>query len=278
MDRSCLRREQPPTQEPADQAYDERHYQRRHNSLPEIHFLILVDEVTSAASLNLPQIAEQALVIVSVLCTQPQSPRQESVVLSSQSPPRSLSRREATGEEFDTWQKQMRSRTNDRGACILLSARRGSRFGEGPNELPLLSQSRATKCCSPKTARSPASAIRCLWDGPSKSTALKTFDNLDRIRHIRNAFAHAHAPVSFATKEIKDVVNELVDLEVLYPRVYRNRKVAFKRLSPRRKFEYICNAIAHNLIIHSMDPIHEVDQNALKPKSAADPRTTCSSV
>jgi hypothetical protein len=165
----------------------------------------------------------------------------------------------------------MRSRTNDRGACILLSANVEAALEKALTNYLFFSIPRDEALFSENGPLSSFSN-KILMGRAIKIYGPKTFDNLDRIRHIRNAFAHAHAPVSFATKEIKDVVNELVDLEVLYPRVYRNRKVVFKRLSPRRKFEYICNAIAHNLIIHSMDPIHEVDQNALKPEIGLRPQ------
>jgi len=181
---------------------------------------------------------------------------------------RNLSRREATGEEFTAWQKQIRSRTNDRGACILLSANVEAALERALTNYLFFSIPRDEQLF---IENGPLSSFsnKILMGRALKIYGPATFHNLDHIRLIRNAFAHAHAPVSFVTKEIKDVVDELTDLNILYPRVYRKRKLQFGRLSARKKFEYVCNAIAHNLIWHTLDPIKEVDQNALKPENRA---------
>lgn len=178
---------------------------------------------------------------------------------------RNLSRRKATGAEFAAWQKQIRSRTNDRGACILLSANVEAALEKALTNYLFLSIQRDEQLFSENGPLSSFSN-KILMGRALKIYGAETFHNLDRIRHVRNAFAHAHAPVSFTTSEVKRVVDELIDLNVLYPRVYRKRKVQFARMSARKKFEHTCNAIAHNLIIHSIDPIHEVDQSALKPE------------
>ncbi|MGB9369174.1 MAG: hypothetical protein WCE79_24505 [Xanthobacteraceae bacterium] len=178
---------------------------------------------------------------------------------------RKRSRREASGEEFSAWQKQMRSRANDRGACILLSANVESALERSLTNHLFYSVPRDEQLFS---ENGPLSSFhnKILMGRALRIYGPETLNNLECIRHIRNAFAHAHAPLSFATKEVKDVVDELTDLDVVYPRVYRERKVVFNRFSPRRKFEYVCNAIAHNLIVRALSPIQEVDQNALKPE------------
>ena len=117
----------------------------------------------------------------------------------------------------------------------------------------------------PTKGRSTPSTGRSSFAGRYGSTARRRVANLGIIRHVRNAFAHAHSPVSFATKEVVAICNDLAEQELLYPRAYRKRKPDFKRFSARKKFEYACNAITHNLIIQSLSPTLGVHQDALKP-------------
>jgi hypothetical protein len=72
--------------------------------------------------------------------------------------------------------------------------------------------------------------------------------NLDLIRHIRNAFAHAHVPITFDTKEVKAAVSLLEDVPLLHPfNVGADKELPAPE--PRARFEDICGFVGHNLIV-----------------------------
>ncbi len=73
----------------------------------------------------------------------------------------------------------------------------------------------------------------------------QTSSNLDTIRHIRNAFAHAQIPITFETPEVAAGCRLLTIQEVLFPRAVREPPVADK-MTARALFTEVCNTIAHN--------------------------------
>lgn len=178
---------------------------------------------------------------------------------------RQLSRREATPDDFTAWQNQVKAVKNDRGAALLLSANVEAALDRALSSFLFFSQPR----------------IESLFaeDGPlatfhrkiAMGLALRiygkeTYFNLEVIRHVRNAFAHAHAPLDFKAKEISAICQDFVEQEVLSPRVVPQNKAKFAKLSARKKFQQVCDTIAHNLVWHSLVPIAKVDQNALRPE------------
>lgn len=174
-----------------------------------------------------------------------------------------LSHQESTSADFSTWMKQVNARTNDRGAAILLASNVELGLDRAINAYLFFAEPRLEGFYADEgpinTFNRKIQVCRAL-----RVYGSETYANLNIIRHVRNAFAHAHAPVSFKTKEIVAICNDLVEQELLYPRAYRKRKPNFKRYSARKKYEFACNAITHNLIIQSLNPTKEVHQNALK--------------
>jgi hypothetical protein len=74
-----------------------------------------------------------------------------------------------------------------------------------------------------------------------------TFENLEAIRHIRNAFAHAKIPISFQTPEVI-AANEILDIGPLLPAHFKegnqNKSVALEGLD---RFKHACHWIANKL-------------------------------
>lgn len=177
---------------------------------------------------------------------------------------KALSRRESTPGDFHLWLKQVNARTNDRGAAILLASNVELGLDRAINAYLFFAEPRLEGFYADE------GPVNTFYRKIQLCRALRvygpqTYANLGIIRHVRNAFAHAHSPVSFATKEVVAICNDLAEQELLYPRAYRKRKPNFKRFSARKKFEYACNAITHNLIIQSLSPTLGVHQDALKP-------------
>jgi hypothetical protein len=79
-----------------------------------------------------------------------------------------------------------------------------------------------------------------------------TRDNIIYIKAIRNAFAHTQKPVTFETKEIKDVCDLLTVPELLRRDTPSSSHIELMKgyaLSTRNRFINISNAIAFNLFL-----------------------------
>jgi hypothetical protein len=74
--------------------------------------------------------------------------------------------------------------------------------------------------------------------------------NLNVIRQIRNTFAHAHTPITFATKEVAAAKTLFRDVPILPPYAMDSDK-AQAPIEPRAKFNFFCTRTTHNLIIAS---------------------------
>jgi hypothetical protein len=91
----------------------------------------------------------------------------------------------------------------------------------------------------------------------------QTKSNLNTMRHIRNAFAHAKIPVTFDTPEVAAVCSQFTILPILHPRVMREEP-AKEQLTPRRLFDEVATALAHNLILWSLEPVQEIAEAAFR--------------
>lgn len=162
---------------------------------------------------------------------------------------RALSAREVTLEELEEYQRQVRHETNDRGACILMATN---------VELALTTAIFRTVDWNPKTRgelTDDAGPIHTFAQKIRLGRALRiygddTHHNLDHIRHIRNAFAHSHAPISFETKEIQDAVAILRDLPASPPvGVAAYAELQTREKTIRNAFARTCDITAHNLMV-----------------------------
>lgn len=75
-----------------------------------------------------------------------------------------------------------------------------------------------------------------------------TESNLDLLRLIRNAFAHAHVPISFEMKQVASAVNLFRDVS-LRPPFNVGVDVKPVPLTAREKFHHHCEILTHNLIV-----------------------------
>jgi len=77
-------------------------------------------------------------------------------------------------------------------------------------------------------------------------------NNLNLIRTIRNTFAHAKIPIKFDTQEIKEACAHLAIPKLLPPFTIRPpSSEAPDELEGRRRFQDVCNAVAHNLNMYA---------------------------
>jgi len=79
----------------------------------------------------------------------------------------------------------------------------------------------------------------------------ETKQNLDLIRTVRNAFAHAKIPIKFDTTLIEEACSRLVVPKSLPPTIVRG---SLNHLKGRKRFQEVCNTTAHNLNIYARAP------------------------
>lgn len=103
-----------------------------------------------------------------------------------------------------------------------------------------------------------------------------TFDNLDIVRSIRNAFAHAKIPISFETPQVVATVN-LLDVSPLYPahvKEHPHYTTERKPYAPGKEafhgFKYCCHWIASRLAETYIVPTIGINPDALKVPLPAD--------
>ena len=77
-------------------------------------------------------------------------------------------------------------------------------------------------------------------------------EDLDRIRHLRNAFAHAKGEISFRTKEIADACRFHTTEE--FSSVAHPKPIAFKDARARYVFMAFFAALTFELILKQIDP------------------------
>ena len=75
----------------------------------------------------------------------------------------------------------------------------------------------------------------------------ETRRNLDIIRHLRNAFAHAMRPISFDTKEVADLCAMLRPPSPLPPTTGTHADA--ENPTPRQRYQHTCELIMHNLFV-----------------------------
>jgi hypothetical protein len=89
---------------------------------------------------------------------------------------------------------------------------------------------------------------------PRRTIGAQTKNNLDCIKGLRNAFAHAVIPIDFDTPEVNAVCEQMTMPKILAPRAIEAATgLPTGRLPdlvmPRQRFQKICEAVAHNLFV-----------------------------
>ena len=150
-------------------------------------------------------------------------------------------------EDMREFQRQVRLESNDRGATLLVTA----------NCDLALTQAVYRVLKVPDDFRQRLEAE----GGPLNTFSQKIMmgralgvygevmqHNLDLLRHMRNAFAHSHVPITFETPDIAEAVAHFKPQTLMPP---HNVGAANKPLpeEPRARFHEICQTMSHNLIV-----------------------------
>jgi hypothetical protein len=151
-------------------------------------------------------------------------------------------------EHFASFEKETRGEVSHRGAAILASAN-----VENALEIALGDVLVGKRTSALFGADCPLGSFRnkILMAHALDIFGEQMFKNLECIRHIRNAFAHAKIPISFASKEVSDVCDVMVFPRLMPPHVLGADKRDHSSLSGLERFRMICEMIAHNLSVRS---------------------------
>jgi hypothetical protein len=163
-----------------------------------------------------------------------------------------FSRQDPTPEYFSAFFAEVSAEKNDRGAAILLAANaeiclryaiKWHLVMAGDAERILFRSSGPLQSFEAKIRVGYAMGLY----------GEKAKENLDCIKAIRNAFAHALIPISFETPAVKAVCDLMTMPEILPPRTVdetgKPRGILGDLPTPRQRFQKICEAVSHNLFV-----------------------------
>jgi len=72
--------------------------------------------------------------------------------------------------------------------------------------------------------------------------------NLDLLRHMRNAFAHSHVPITFETPIIAEAIAHFKAQTLLPPYHVGVQDKSYPD-DPKARFHHACETMSHNLIV-----------------------------
>jgi hypothetical protein len=160
---------------------------------------------------------------------------------------RNISRREASVEDMAEFSRQVELESNDRGAALLVGTNADlaltqaiySALQVGDDIKDLLERQ--------------GSPLETFSQRITMGRALRIYGetteyNLTLLRHIRNAFAHAHVPITFETAEVSAAVSLFRPITLMHPHTVGADTKPIPDTS-RGKFHHHCETLSHNLIV-----------------------------
>jgi DNA-binding MltR family transcriptional regulator len=181
---------------------------------------------------------------------------------------RRLAYQPAKADHNEAYRTQVLSDTNDRGACILMTANLENALDAALEAVLHIDHE------SRRELFGEAGPLGTLSQKASMAYALgiigqTTRKNLRIIRIVRNAFAHAKIPIEFSTPEVSAVCDDLTLINPLRPNQSREHDLA--ALTPRLVFSDVCAATTHLFYRYSLGAILLIDPKALKSEVGSYP-------
>ncbi|QAU47215.1 hypothetical protein [Bradyrhizobium guangzhouense] len=158
---------------------------------------------------------------------------------------RTLSRQQGSMEDFAEFNKQIRSEENDRGAALLAVTNADMALTQVIYNV-LRPDDVAKDRLEQEGGPLQSFGQRITMGRVLGIYGSDTQHNLDLLRHIRNAFAHAHIPITFQTKEVVDAISLFKNLP-LFPPYILDSQLKEAPEDPRARFHHHCEWATHNL-------------------------------
>jgi len=161
-----------------------------------------------------------------------------------------LTREPAGPDDFNEFFEQTGSDSNPRGAAILLAA--NTEVGLDSALRSIMSLGRADMLFG---AEKPLGSFRNKIHIAYAFGLFgdETFNTLETIRHIRNAFAHSHIPITFDMPAIMDACAVLALPRILPPHTVGANDKDLTKLAGLKRYRESCSRIGHNLQVMNWD-------------------------
>lgn len=183
---------------------------------------------------------------------------------------RALVSRPATMLHGEQFRYETQIKENDRGAAILVATAVENSLQFAISQYMKLSMNGARELFGERAPLSDFFA-KILLDHRLGMYEHQTRRNLDTIRHVRNAFAHAQVPISFKESEIINLVAfmevpEKVDRRPTALRIHDNPALQpSPDIAPARvKFQDVCAITGHNLFMYFLGAAVEIERADLR--------------
>lgn len=171
-----------------------------------------------------------------------------------------LTKQEAGPNHFEEFYAQTRGEKNHRGAAILLAANTEVALDHAIRRI--IDKERQSILFRSQGALS--SLRNKIHFGYGLGLFGKeTFDALEMIREIRNAFAHAQIPISFEMPELIEACDLLPLQKFLPPHTVGVNDKDESALKGLERYRSACERIGHNLFVLNWDGIFNVRPGAI---------------
>lgn len=151
---------------------------------------------------------------------------------------RELTTKPATPEHQEEFDKQTSDETDDRSFCLLLSAMLENNLDRAIDHWIADDAEDLRKTLYEQDGLLATFARKISFAIVTGIVGPVSRENLRLLRHIRNAFAHAKSPITFATPEVATVCADLVRINIYDPPEEPDQE---PNLLPRKRFEVVCN-------------------------------------
>lgn len=180
---------------------------------------------------------------------------------------RALSRQQGSLDDIAEFNRQIRLEGNDRGAALLAATNAEVALTQAIYQII-----RPTDEMQEKLDRQ-GGPLASFGQRITMGRVLGIYGpdteyNLDLVRQIRNAFAHAHVPITFETKEVSTAIGLFKTLPLLPPHTVGGDKID-PASGARERFQCHCEIVTHNLGVWGWFGIFRVDEVHLRPGHVA---------
>jgi hypothetical protein len=172
----------------------------------------------------------------------------------------------ATHEHLERWHRETTTEKNDRGAAILMATNVENALQSALAGLMWIRKGQNRKLFginapvgSFANKITLAYALEIIGD--------ETYTNLELIRGIRNAFAHAKQPIDFDSSQIKDACAFMIVPPITGPELLEKDR---EPLVGRKRFQKVCHNTAHNLLMFYLFRTVEIPEGWLNFQPPAD--------
>lgn len=158
---------------------------------------------------------------------------------------RTLARQQGTVEDIAEFTRQLNNELNDRGSPLLAVTNADVALSQALYQCLRIGEAERDDIDKP------GGPLETFSQRITMGRALKIYGpdteyNLDLLRLIRNAFAHAHVPITFETKEVAAAIGLFRSSPVSPPRPVDVENKAVPS-GNRQRFHHHCEIVTHNL-------------------------------